>query len=215
MIFSERKRFIFFAAGKTGTTSIEETLQLYADPPPFDLDFGPGNRPKHIPPRVVLPRLGDEAAKRYFTFAFVRNPWDWVISEYFFNLQKHEGRLHRGLRRLGLTREITTFGEAGFRRHWETMKQFRRGTHPENRFQLAFLADESGRLLVDFVGRYERLQADFDTICDRIGIPGRELPHSNKSRRGHYTDYYTDATRDLVAQHYRKDIEFFGYRFGE
>lgn len=217
MIFSEKHRFIFFAAGKTGTTSIEEVLRPYAEPPPFVLPAAGDDDAKHVPPRAVAAALGAAALKAYFTFAFVRNPWDWVLSNYFWNRALTAGRWGRWRRRLGLARDIRTFREAHFRRHWEAMKRFRRGTHAENRFQFAFLADEAGRLLVDFVGRYERLQADFDTICDRIGLPRVRLPHTNQGRgpRRPYVEYYTDATRDLVASHYKKDIESFGYRFGD
>jgi hypothetical protein len=109
--------------------------------------------------------------------------------------------------------------------------------------QYDFLFDEQGRLLVDFVGRYESLQADFDTVCARLGIPPTPLPHENRSlaekprirtvkelttalrrwlwnleRRHtfpHYTQYYDDESREFVAQLFRKDIETFEYSFGE
>lgn len=214
MVFSEKNRFIFFAAGKTGTSSIEEILQHYGEELPFDL--GPDVHPKHAPPRIVRQKLGEDAWSTFFKFAFVRNPWDWVISNYFWNIRSNETRLCRWLRSFGLVWKINTFREKHFWRHMETMKQYTRGTHPENRFQFSFLSDEAGTLLVDFVGRYERLQEDFDTVCDRIGIPRAHLPHRNRGccRGKTVTEIYTDRTRKLVAENYRKDIEFFGYRYG-
>ena len=96
-----------------------------------------------------------------------------------------------------------------------------------------FLYDEAGRLLVDFVGRFERLQADFDVVCARVGIPSTPLPRANRSleegrprsfrelrrwvRRAiwsrershtfpHYTEYYDDESREYVGHLYRKDV---------
>jgi hypothetical protein len=67
---------------------------------------------------------------------------------------------------------------------------------------------------VDFVGRFERLEEDWRTILERIGIAYRPLPHVNKSpRRGDYRDYYTDEGRDAVARYFAQDLEAWGYTF--
>jgi len=68
---------------------------------------------------------------------------------------------------------------------------------------------------IHFIGRFETLQQDFNTVCDRIGIVWQELPHRNKSEHKHYTEYYDDELREIVTERYASDIDRFGYEFGE
>jgi hypothetical protein len=219
MIYSDQKKFIFFAAGKTGTTSIEEALAEYADEIPFEYDKKLFD--KHIPPEYAKAHLPADIWNSYFKFAFVRNPWDWVISFYFFMWPN----IYRPYRQRLWTwpyyivqvakRNYGKFDERCFWLIYEHMKLFRRGIDSDNRYQYRFLSDASSRLLVDYVGRYERLQSDFDYVCDTVGVPRRELPMRNKGkyRDREYADYYTPESIALVRKHYARDIREFGYTF--
>ena len=79
--------------------------------------------------------------------------------------------------------------------------------------QHTFVTDAEGRLLADRIGRVEDMQASYDAICERIGIPTASLGQVNSSRRGSYRDYYDQALIDGVADFYRRDLELFGYEF--
>ncbi len=136
----------------------------------------------------------------YFKFGFVRNPWDRVVSLF---CRKERGR------------ELAPAG-------WDEFVEWIENAsdtciHPStHRNQLDWFLDERGRIAVDFIGRFENLDADFATICDRLGLPAPTLPHEkrNPAGRKHYTEYYTPAQRDLIAEKFRVDIEHFGYKFG-
>jgi hypothetical protein len=80
--------------------------------------------------------------------------------------------------------------------------------------QSDYVIDLQGNLIVDFIGRYENLAEDFEEACRRIGIATPKLLHSRKAERGKdYRSYYTDASAEWVKEHYRADIEHFGYAF--
>ena len=66
-----------------------------------------------------------------------------------------------------------------------------------------------------FCIRFENLQEGFDTFCDKVNIPRQVLPHKNKSDHKHYTEYYDTESRELVEQLFARDLEYFGYKFGD
>jgi hypothetical protein len=69
------------------------------------------------------------------------------------------------------------------------------------------------RFHVDHVMRFESLQADFDRVCERVGVPKCHLPNRNKSNRVHYSQYYDDDLIELVARRHAFEIRQFGYEF--
>ena len=82
--------------------------------------------------------------------------------------------------------------------------------------QFVYLSDDAGNILVDFVGRYEKLAEDFYEVMGIIGIPLMILPKRNISQNkvyDNYREYYSSVSRGLVETKYKKDLEFFGYEF--
>lgn len=80
---------------------------------------------------------------------------------------------------------------------------------------LHWITDESGEIIVDYIGRFEKLHEDYVKICERIGQPPPTLPHKKRSAHTHYSTYYDEETRQLVADRFRKEIDLFSYEFEE
>jgi hypothetical protein len=80
------------------------------------------------------------------------------------------------------------------------------------RTQRSFLTDprRPSKVLVDFVGRYETLAADFSAICDRMGVTVT-LPRANPTRGRTGIETIDRETTDRVRRIYACDYELFGY----
>ena len=72
---------------------------------------------------------------------------------------------------------------------------------------------EIGLSQMDMVLRFDRLQADFDTLCDRLGINRRQLQHLNEGEQFNYREIHTEESKIIVQRRFWKTIERFGYAF--
>lgn len=207
MIISHQHRFVFAAIPKTGTHSVRQALREHMSAEDleqvglfvnkrFPFEQLAAIRHGHITLEQIRPYLGEEAFGSYLKFAFVRNPFDRFVSYCAF-----------------MTRANDAFNRdpQGVMRH--ILFEMRPMQHILFVPQHTFVTDQDGRMLADTIGRVEDMQASYDTICTRIGIPSRALEQVNSSRRGDYRDYYDQQLIDGVAELYRRDLELFGYQF--
>ena len=148
--------------------------------------------------------LGSKELNDYFKFSFVRNPWDKTVSFYNFHKKFNVLDTSSGLKNFLLAHPSSWMPKNG--------SNYSHSMRSSN--QIDWLTDSNGEVRMDFIGRFENLQEDFNIVCDKIGIPREQLPHKNKTKHKHYTEYYDDETKQIVAERYAKDIEYFGYKFG-
>ena len=134
--------------------------------------------------------------EQYWKFAFVRNPWDWLVSYYHFVTSRPNHRNHRKLSALG-----------SFENYIRTM-----AVKPKFQ-QKDFVTDSQGKLIVNFVGRFETLQQSVSTINEQLGVQINIGNKRNTSRHRDYRTYYNSELIRIVQTRYRPDIEFFGYQF--
>jgi hypothetical protein len=203
-MISHDYRCIFTHVPKTAGKSVRALFGV----PEFERDHKPDGRniERAFGHRRLSELGGEPYFADYFKFAFVRNPFDRIVSAYFY--------LDDG----GCNAEDERFRAEHLSRYDHCFPTFvedlpRLMAAPHFQPQLRWLCDAGGKPLTDFVGRYENLEADISTVGRRIGLSFDVLPVINASRHGPYRDYYDDATRRRVAEFYGEDIELFSYRF--
>ena len=193
MIVSHRHRFIFAAIPKTGTHSVRQALRVHLGPDDieqvglfvqkaFPFDELARVRHGHLSLAQVRPFLGEEAFAGYFKFAFVRNPFDRFVSYCAF-MTRADGAFAADPR--GVMNRI--------------LFDLRPLDHILFQPQHLLLTDAGGALLIDQIGRVEEMQASYDAICARIGIPSAALAQVNASTRAGYRQYYDQALIDGVT----------------
>jgi len=53
-----------------------------------------------------------------------------------------------------------------------------------------------------FVGRFEHFADNLQFVLTCIGIEGAGIVHLNRSEHQHYTEYYTERTKKIIARKY-------------
>ncbi len=221
MIVSHEHRFIFVKTRKTAGTSIEVLLARALEPgavvtpieTPVD-GHAPRNfeRPprtiasarsrftvagrrdlardrwffNHMPASLIRDRLGPKVWRSYFKFAFERDPWDKTVSWYFYRTRN--------------LAERPSFAE--FVTEWRLPSDWPKYT----------IDDE---LAVDFVGRFEHLDADLQHALDQIGLTTvGALPQEKSGLRpsaARAAVLHDAATTSRVAEVFHHEIATFGY----
>ena len=224
MILSHQYKFIFFCNGKTGTTSIESALEPFQEGGEFDIGVRGLFVPKHVPPAILRACLPSAVWDGYFKFVFVRNPWDWFVSQWKYNASRPSFSRMRGtsprqrlLRRAKKLFRPQPEPERAFTANdvdllFEYLKQFRGLPGKEGLYQSNYVYDSDGTQLVDYLGRFETLVEDVDRIRKRIGLDV-PLPHLNRTERGDYRAYFTAEGRQRLAKLWAVDVENFDYSF--
>lgn len=149
--------------------------------------------------------------EKYFKFAFVRNPWDRIYSQYRYLRYKRKEEIADCSFETWLYRNEEALG---------TPEKFLFGRNRE--IFIHHLTDQLGwvvmddKVAVDFIGRYESLENDFAYVCERLNAK-IELPKLNKSKRpadpDGYKSVYNTRMIELVAEWHSRDIDYFDYKF--
>ena len=210
-MISHDKKCIFIHIPKCGGTSVEDVLwPKEQGRTEEDLWMGFVSRFKnkyqtgglqHLLAWQVREEVGRDVFRAYYKFAFVRNPWDRVVSQFAY-MQ----------RRPDLMDYVGMTSNTEFKAYLELI---RLKEHVQWMPQVQFLLDHDGSLLVDRIGRLESFNEDCAQIFDALGLTLDQLPgHANRSKRQAFQYYYSDIEAvEVVADMFAEDISFLGYEF--
>lgn len=197
-MISKSKGIIFFDITKTGGTSVIESLS----------DAIPDCAGKHhtvqniAAHRPYSTHISEDELADFFKFTFVRDPYDRLVSCYLWG-QSDYHPFYKGM-------SFIQFVDYALEEEHELDEHLR--LMPMHKW----LMDVNGDLRVDFIGRYENLQEDYDRLCDLICVPRSRLGVINtgvhhSGRVDSYESYYDDNTRRKVGELYALDFELFSY----
>lgn len=218
MPISHENKFIFVHITKTGGSSMEKALGLLKKNELYGFEDENGNfynckkaiklnaskqdKEKllclqHLKAREIKERYDPEVWNNYFKFAFVRNPWDRLVSDYSYKMQKRKDLI----RAYGLNKK-------------SSLEDYVYAIKDRDKIilQKDFVTDEKGNVIIDFIGRFENMEDDFEKICNKIGFTSK-LKKTNKSSHKDYKYYYDEKLKKIVHELYKDDIELFNYSF--
>jgi hypothetical protein len=206
-MFSERFNTIFVHIPKTAGQSIErvfldrhglgweqrEPLLLRANKEP---QRGP-ERLAHLYAReyVECGHVSAAAFSRAFKFAVVRNPYDRLLSEYFYR----NPRTRIGFREFVKSLSTCESERTDLNRH----------IAPQNRFVL----DHDRKIMVDAILRFESLAQDFRAVSERVFGEPISLPHRNKSDRPAGAALIDPESQRTIFKCYERDFDLFQYPY--
>ena len=205
---------VYIDIAKVASSSIKATLASVlglkgADGNPHEIEFP---RPPSADP------LGDRMYPGLFTFAFVRNPWDRLVSCY---RDKILGEVtdFTGFSESGVAHCLARFdvfsGNMSFEEFVHAVASISDEDADEHfRSQSDYVTNSRGSVAVDFVGRYEDLGKDFAHVVRMLGLPQNiQLPRLQSAPKRNHASFYTSETRGLVEARYSKDLKLFQYEF--
>lgn len=205
MLVSHKHKFIFIKTHKTAGSSIEEYLKPYCKEDGIIDTF---KYRSHRPAYSAKEMVGDEIWNSYTKICPVRNPWDKMVSLYFWRTRKrpfyyHLLRLIRGKHPRPLEQRVD----------FEELIS-RQGMRCNLDRRIMFITDEWEDY---FFIRYENLQEDLEALCNKVGIPFEpdKMPQKKVGYRKDkdYQKHYSEKTREIVRKAFKEEIEKFNYTF--
>jgi len=228
MIVSHEHRYIFLKVSKTAGTSVEIALSKYCGDqdiitPISEADeklrkavrgrspqnhlappeghwirrfrLGPDRRrlryKNHMTAQSVKQEIGESIWDEYFKFCIARNPWDRVVSQYYYT--------HRKEPRPPLAEFLDS----------KPLQRLQR-----QGFELYTI---DGRVAVDRVCRFERLEEDLEEVRLKLGLPEKlALPRAKSSYRvdkRSYREIFNPREADTIRATFQDEISLLGYEF--
>jgi hypothetical protein len=222
-VISHEHKFIFIHINHCCGTSIESALKNFGEMRPANVDpisrrdlFDdqlPLKATQHMTALELKTYYGQEIWDSYFKFAFIANPFDRMVTAF----------LQRG-KPIFAHNTLSEFFDGPYCNVSDPIEKER---YPDRAYvasrvermvssSYSWLSDNNGEMLeIDFIGRKEYLNRDFEVVLDRLGIRTK-LQHKNKTKnKKHYSKYYNEKTIRWVEERMSEDLTHFKYSFEE
>lgn len=135
-------------------------------------------------------------SKNFFKFCFVRNPYDYAVSDYLWRIRKNQISFNEYLR-LKINNDQNNFIAM-----------------PITNWEIYTIND---KIEVDYVGKFENLNSDLKKIFGILKINENYLENNfflkKNNQRTDYKDYYDEECKKLVSKLHYKEIDQFKYTF--
>jgi hypothetical protein len=221
MLCSHEKRFIYIKTRKTAGTSVEIFFERFCLPEGQFRESETTNqriteqgivghreelfeRPdfyNHMPASDIKSKLGREIFETYYKFCTIRNPFDKVVSHFWWH-----------------SRSTFDFSSEPFSKIKARFAEFvLQGLGSFNDRKI-FMID--GHSVIDEFIRYEHLPTDMAKVCKTLDINFcAKLLGNYKSgfrkRQEHFSEYYNAVTKRLVEQEFSWEINHLKYSLSE
>lgn len=209
VLVSHKYKFIYIKNNKVAGSSVESFFGRYCLPENASYSYSDkiatkitkegiiGSRLQkkkdnwynHKPAVDIKRDLGDKVFNKYYKFCVVRNPYDKMVSNYFW--KKHQIKNKQSFKEFCQTTDVNDIN-----------------VHCIN-----------GKSVCDFFIRYENLENDIKNVCLKLGIKDfdiSDLPNHKSSfrdKRKHYREYYDEETKKIVFDKHKLEFKMFNYSF--
>lgn len=223
MIISHEHEFIFIHIQRTAGTSIEKSIcnalginqweGFIGEPRQVAIDkkseyedvyFNSRRREfegkKHITATEMKKFVGDEVWSSYFTFSFVRNPWSRVLSSYLKRRKEFSKHLRLFWPRNKFIFNVAVLYKLGI-------------IGPASKSQFDYISNGNDEIIVDFIGKFERLNEDFGAVCSRTGVDAELTNNNDTTYSRSYKQLYYSITKKIVENHEAEIVDRFDYTF--
>ncbi len=141
-----------------------------------------------------MDKITDNEWEQYFSFIFVRNPFDRLLSCW-----------------------KTTHRHMSFKDYVKSgmfVDGVPKVLHYQTQCSLLEVSDLSCKTKLNFIGKVENIKEDWKKLCSLIDIPHVTMPHlKSNGKFPHYREFYDVETKELVENMYKRDLELFDYEF--
>lgn len=223
MLISHDKKFIYLKTIKTAGTSVEIFFQEHCLPKAHPCHLSPthlmnetisnngivGHRGNSIPDKVkyynhmpaheIKMLVGDDIWENYFKFCVIRNPFDKVVSWWWFQLSENQRNEYA----------FKDFNDikANFKDWLLSTETF---PHDDHIYKI------NNVICVDSFINYENLIHDTELVSQKLNIifditKLKRYKSGYRKKDTHFSEYYDNETATVVKNKFSWEISTFGY----